>query len=209
MLRLFFVLLSLLCFLLHYVQCDVIIVDSNEVIQNFDKDTVLNLSDKVFNIFLDTTTKNADITSTYSNIYNKSKVTINGTCAYVKDLIKGRNLKYLDEQDTLEYITTPSTNNFSIYVYTINGQADIIPLIYQKHPKYISYIVTCQETDIFDNPEDAKQNKNVFHTSPSILSQLIVIFLIFFFLFIGFSVLMNISTPKIFEDKQLIINKEH
>ncbi|GAB68883.1 hypothetical protein PCYB_143110 [Plasmodium cynomolgi strain B] len=134
---------------------------SNEVIQSFDKETVLNLSDKVFNIFLDTKTKNADITTTYPNIYNKSKVTIDGTCAYVKDLIRGRNLKYLDELETLEYTKSKNANNFSIYVYT------------------------------------------------SILSQLIVIFLIFFFLFIGFYVLMNISTPKIFEDKQLIINKEH
>ncbi|ANQ10331.1 Uncharacterized protein PCOAH_00039410 [Plasmodium coatneyi] len=207
--RLFFVLLSLLCFLLHYVQCDVIIVDSNEAIQGFDKETVLNLSDNVFNIFLDTKTKNVDILSTYANIYNKSNVVINDNCAYVKDLIKGRNLKYLDEVETVEYTKSKETNNFSIYVYTVNGQPDIIPLIYQKHPKYISYIITCQETDIFDNPEDAKQNKNVFHTSPSILSQLIVIFLIFFFLYIGFYVLMNISTPKIFEDKQLIINKEH
>ncbi|KMZ96970.1 hypothetical protein PVNG_06552 [Plasmodium vivax North Korean] len=182
---------------------------SNDVIQGFDKETVLNLSDKVFNIFLDTKTKNADITTTYANIYNKNKVTINGTCAYVKELIRGRNLKYLDEQETLAYTKSKNTNNFTIYVYTVNGQADIIPLIYQKHPKYISYIITCQEADIFDNPEDAKQNKNIFHTSPSILSQLIVIFLIFSFLFIGFYVLMNISTPKIFEDKQLIINKEH
>lgn len=182
---------------------------SNDVIQSFDKETVLNLSDKVFNIFLDTKTKNTDITTTYADIYNKSKVTIDGTCAYVKDLIRGRNLKYLGEQETLEYTKSKDTNNFSIYVYTVNGQADIIGVIYQKHPKYISYIITCQEADIFDNPEDAKQNRNVFHTSPSILSQLIVIFLIFSFLFIGFYTLMNISTPKIFEDKQLIINKEH
>ncbi|GAW83425.1 hypothetical protein, conserved [Plasmodium gonderi] len=191
---LFFVIFSFLCTLLHYIQCDVIIVDSNDDIQNFDKETVLNLSENVFNIFLDT---------------KKSKVTINGTCSYIKDLIKGRSLKYLDELETVEYSKSKDTNNFSIYVYTVNGQADIIPLIYKKHPKYISYIITCKETDIFENPEDAKENKNVFHTSPSTLSQLMVIFLIFFFLFIGFYVLMNISTPKIFEEKQLIINKEH
>ncbi|ETW50202.1 hypothetical protein PFMALIP_01746 [Plasmodium falciparum MaliPS096_E11] len=79
----------------------------------------------------------------------------------------------------------------------------------QKHPNYISYIITCKESELFDNIEDAKDNKNVFHTNPNILSQLMIVFLIFFFLFIGFYVLINISTPKIYEEKQLIINKEH
>ncbi|SBT47831.1 conserved Plasmodium protein, unknown function [Plasmodium ovale wallikeri] len=181
MLSIFFIFLSFFCFLIQRAPCDIIIVDSNEVLQSFDKDTVLNLSEKVFNIFLDTKTKNIDIKGTYADIFNKSKVTINGTCADIKELIKGRSLKYLD----------------------------IIPGIYKKHPNYISYIITCKESDIFDNPEDAKENKNVFHTNPVILSQLMIVFLIFFFLFIGFYVLVNISTPKIYEERQLVINKEH
>ncbi|SCQ16861.1 conserved Plasmodium protein, unknown function [Plasmodium ovale] len=194
MLSIFFIFLTFFCFLIQRAPCDIIIVDSNEVLQSFDKDTVLNLSEKVFNIFLDT---------------KKSKVTINGTCADIKELIKGRSLKYLDEIETQKYIKSKDTFNFSIYVYTVNGQADIIPGIYKKHPSYISYIITCKESDIFDNPEDAKENKNVFHTNPVILSQLMIVFLIFFFLFIGFYVLINISTPKIYEERQLVINKEH
>ncbi|EWC89398.1 hypothetical protein PFNF54_01780 [Plasmodium falciparum NF54] len=150
MFKKFFVFITFLVFIIKYIHCDIIIVDSNKDIQGFDPNSVLNLSENVFNIFLDTKTK-------------------------------------------------------YIYIYFI----DIIQQVYKKHPNYISYIITCKESELFDNIEDAKDNKNVFHTNPNILSQLMIVFLIFFFLFIGFYVLINISTPKIYEEKQLIINKEH
>ncbi|ETW29131.1 hypothetical protein PFFCH_03435 [Plasmodium falciparum FCH/4] len=43
---------------------------------------------------------------------------------------------------------------------------NIIQQVYKKHPNYISYIITCKESELFDNIEDAKDNKNVFHTNP-------------------------------------------
>ncbi|EUR73906.1 hypothetical protein PFBG_01740 [Plasmodium falciparum 7G8] len=171
MFKKFFVFITFLVFIIKYIHCDIIIVDSNKDIQGFDPNSVLNLSENVFNIFLDTKTNNSDIKTVYSSIF--------------------------------------SVFNFSIFVYTVNGQPDIIQKVYKKHPNYISYIITCKESELFDNIEDAKDNKNVFHTNPNILSQLMIVFLIFFFLFIGFYVLINISTPKIYEEKQLIINKEH
>ncbi|ETW43718.1 hypothetical protein PFNF135_01842 [Plasmodium falciparum NF135/5.C10] len=205
----FFVFITFLVFIIKYIHCDIIIVDSNKDIQGFDPNSVLNLSENVFNIFLDTKTNNSDIKTVYSSIFSNSKVTIDGTCSSMKELIKGRSLKYLDELGTEEYVNSDDVFNFSIFVYTVNGQPDIIQQVYKKHPNYISYIITCKESELFDNIEDAKDNKNVFHTNPNILSQLMIVFLIFFFLFIGFYVLINISTPKIYEEKQLIINKEH
>ncbi|KOB60946.1 hypothetical protein PFHG_02702 [Plasmodium falciparum HB3] len=203
-----------------YVLCIYVCFISNKDIQGFDPNSVLNLSENVFNIFLDTKTNNSDIKTVYSSIFSviykiwknnkyNSKVTIDGTCSSMKELIKGRSLKYLDELGTEEYVNSDDVFNFSIFVYTVNGQPDIIQQVYKKHPNYISYIITCKESELFDNIEDAKDNKNVFHTNPNILSQLMIVFLIFFFLFIGFYVLINISTPKIYEEKQLIINKEH
>ncbi|WBY60799.1 hypothetical protein Py17XNL_001401068 [Plasmodium yoelii yoelii] len=97
---------------------------------------------------------------------------------------------------------------FSIYVYTATNDDDING-IYKKHPNYISYLTACKESDIFDNPNDVKENKNVYHTNPTILSQEMIIILMIFFLFIGFYALINISTPRMFEERQLIINKEH
>ncbi|CRG97610.1 conserved Plasmodium protein, unknown function [Plasmodium gallinaceum] len=204
----YFTFLTFLFLLIRYVHCDFIIVDSNKDVYNFDKNTVLNLSENVFNIFLDTKTNNSDIKVVYAEIYNKYKLAIEESCSYVKELIKGRNLKYLDEKETKEYIKSKDTYSFSIFVYTISGEPEVIQEVYKKHPKHISYIITCKENEIFDNIEDVKEYKNVFHTNPNILSQLIAIFLIFFFIIIGFYILMNISTPKTFEEKQLIINKE-
>ncbi|CDO63598.1 conserved Plasmodium protein, unknown function [Plasmodium reichenowi] len=209
MFKKFFVFIIFLVFIIKYIHCDIIIVDSNKDIQGFDPNSVLNLSENVFNIFLDTKTKNSDIKTVYSSIFSNSKVTIDGTCSSMKELIKGRSLKYLDELGTEEYVNSDDVFNFSIFVYTVNGQPDIIQQVYKKHPNYISYIITCKESELFDNIDDAKDNKNVFHTNPNILSQLMIVFLIFFFLFIGFYILINISTPKIYEEKQLIINKEH
>ncbi|CRH02470.1 conserved Plasmodium protein, unknown function [Plasmodium relictum] len=204
----YFSFLTLFFFLIPYILCDFIIVDSNKDVYNFDKNTVLNLTDNVFNIFLDTKTSNSDIKVVYAEIFNKYKLAIEGSCSYVKELIKGRSLKYLDEKETKEYIKSKDTYSFSIFVYTVSGEPEVIQEVYKKHPKHISYIITCKENEIFDNIEDVKGNKNVFHTNPNILSQLIVIFLIFFFVIIGFYILISISTPNTFEEKQLIINKE-
>ncbi|KEG04219.1 hypothetical protein YYE_01125 [Plasmodium vinckei vinckei] len=41
----FVLLLAFFCFLKHLVHCDTIIVDSSDPIDNFDKETVLNLED--------------------------------------------------------------------------------------------------------------------------------------------------------------------
>ncbi|SCM26148.1 conserved Plasmodium protein, unknown function [Plasmodium chabaudi chabaudi] len=188
----FVLLLAFFCFLNHLIHCDTIIVDSSDAIDGFNKETVLNLDDKVFNIFLD----------------KNNSTTINESCDYVKDLIKGRNLKYFDELETTKYATSDDIYTFSIYVYTATNGEDI-NRIYKKHPNYISYLTACKEGDIFDNPDDAKENKNVYHTNPTILSQEMIILLMIFFLFIGFYALVNISTPRMFEERQLIINKEH
>ncbi|CXJ15982.1 conserved Plasmodium protein, unknown function [Plasmodium berghei] len=203
----FVLLLAFFCFLKHLIHCDTIIVDSNDAIDNFDKETVLNLDDKVFNIFLDKTATSKTIINKYQNVL-KYSTTINESCGYVKDLIKGRNLKYFDELETKKYANSNDIYTFSIYVYTAANNDDING-IYKKHPNYISYLTACKEGDIFDNLNDVKQNKNVYHTNPTILSQEMIIILMIFFLFIGFYALINISTPRMFEERQLMINKEH
>ncbi|VEV58978.1 conserved Plasmodium protein, unknown function [Plasmodium vinckei vinckei] len=203
----FVLLLAFFCFLKHLVHCDTIIVDSSDPIDNFDKETVLNLEDKVFNIFLDKSATSRNIVTKYQSVL-KNSTTINESCDYVKDLIKGRNLKYFDELETTKYANSDDIYTFSIYVYTATSDEDINK-IYKKHPNYISYLTVCKEGDVFDNPDDAKENKNVYHTNPTILSQEMIILLMIFFLFIGFYALVNINTPRMFEERQLMINKEH
>ncbi|KEG04220.1 hypothetical protein YYE_01126 [Plasmodium vinckei vinckei] len=141
-------------------------------------------------------------------LHLQNSTTINESCDYVKDLIKGRNLKYFDELETTKYANSDDIYTFSIYVYTATSDEDINK-IYKKHPNYISYLTVCKEGDVFDNPDDAKENKNVYHTNPTILSQEMIILLMIFFLFIGFYALVNINTPRMFEERQLMINKEH
>lgn len=199
----------LLFFLFHFVYSEVIIIDSDELTQNFNKETVLNLEENVFNVFMDTQIQNTELKTVYGNILNKNSVEVEETCDYVKQLLKGRSLKYMDNAETKAYVKSTDIYGFSIFVYTVNREPEVIEAIYKKHPKYVSFITTCKPENIFENVEDAKYNKNVFHTSPTILSQVIVILLMFLFVLIGFYILTSISSPRSFEEKQLIINKEH
>lgn len=191
------------------VYSEIILIDSDDVTQNFQKEAALNLEDNVFNVFLDTQIQNTELKTVYQSMLNKNSVAEETSCDYVKELLKGRSLKYMDENETKQYMTSSTIYGFYIFVYTVNREPEVLKAIYKKHPKYVSFITTCKAEDIFENVEDVKPNKNVFHTSPAIVSQLIVIILMLFFLIIGFYVLLNISAPKTFEEKQLIINKEH
>lgn len=198
-----------LFFLFHFVYSQVIVIDSDESTQNFNKQNVLNLEGNVFNVFMDTEIQNTELKTVYGNILNKNSVEVKETCDYVKQLLKGRSLKYMNNKETKAYVKTTDTYGFSIFVYTVNREPEVIEAIYKKHPKYVSFITTCKPENIFDNVEDAIYNKNVFHTSPTILSQVIVVILMFLFVVIGFYILTSISAPRSFEEKQLIINKEH
>lgn len=197
-----------LLYLIHEALCDVVIVDSDKKIGSpFYIDSVLNLEDNVCNIFLDK--KGGEtIKNTYKDHLSAHQLEIEAKCAQIRKLLKGRNLKYFDSIETQAYVKSKVKFDYSIYVYHVTT-AEEIKKIYQKHPNYISLIASCEPNEIFENIEAVKNNEYRFYTTPNILSQLIVVGVMLFFLIIGVYVLMNISTPKIFEEKQLIINKEN
>ncbi|VWU49761.1 conserved protein, unknown function [Hepatocystis sp. ex Piliocolobus tephrosceles] len=206
----FFALLTFICYFFNPCKCDTILVDtSDDTLDKFQKETVLNLNGNIFNIFLDTKIKNDEIINKYTNALHVKDVKINEDCSYIYNLIWRRDLKYFEYNEAKKYVDSTEEYKFSIYVYVVDTDLDLISKIYTKHPKHITYFTTCKPSEIFDNIEDVKNHKNVFHTTPTILSQVIIMFLFIFVLIIGLYPLLNINTPKTYEEKQLIINKEH